>query len=156
MTERLVIDHLAHRGDGVANTPSGPLFVTYALPGETVEVEALPGHPDRRNLLRVETPSPERIEPFCPHFGVCGGCAIQHWTPARYREWKRGLVVAVELLERLDLREVGRGQADLDAVGFSVGDLAGQHGGQVLLVRPALGAGLGGQFGPDPADQGGS
>ena len=93
MTERLAINRLAHRGDGVADTPAGPLFVPYTLPGETVEVESVPGHPDRRHLLRVETASPERIEPFCPHFGICGGCAIQHWTPARYREWKRGLVV---------------------------------------------------------------
>ena len=52
----------------------------YTLPGETVEVERVPGHPDRRHLLRVETASPERIAPFCPHFGICGGCAIQHWT----------------------------------------------------------------------------
>ena len=51
----------------------------YTLPGETVEVEPWPGHPDRRHLLRVETPSPERIAPICPHFGVCGGCALQHW-----------------------------------------------------------------------------
>src|SRR4051794_33002594 len=93
VTERLAINRLAHRGDGVADTPAGPLFVPYALPGETVEVENVPGHPDRRHLLRVETASPERIEPFCPHFGICGGCAIQHWTPARYQEWKRSLVV---------------------------------------------------------------
>ena len=36
MTERLVIDRLAHRGDGVADTPSGPLYVPYTLPGETI------------------------------------------------------------------------------------------------------------------------
>ena len=36
MTERLVIDHIAHRGDGAADTPDGPVFVPYALPGETV------------------------------------------------------------------------------------------------------------------------
>jgi 23S rRNA (uracil1939-C5)-methyltransferase len=93
LTERLAINRVAHRGDGVADTPSGPLFVPYTLPGETVEVESVPGHPDRRHLLRVETASPERIEPFCPHFGICGGCAIQHWTSARYQEWKRSLVV---------------------------------------------------------------
>ena len=69
MTERLVIDRLAHRGDGVADTPAGPLYVPYTLPGETVEVERVPGQPDRRHLLRVETASPERIAPFCPHFG---------------------------------------------------------------------------------------
>ena len=93
MTERLAINRVAHRGDGVADTPAGPLFVPYTLPGETVEVESVPGHPDRRHLLRVETVSPERIEPFCPHFGICGGCAIQHWSPARYCDWKRSLVV---------------------------------------------------------------
>jgi 23S rRNA (uracil1939-C5)-methyltransferase len=93
LTERLAINRVAHRGDGVADTPAGPLFVPYTLPGETVEVESVPGHPDRRHLLRVETASPERIEPFCPHFGICGGCAIQHWSPARYRDWKRSLVL---------------------------------------------------------------
>jgi 23S rRNA (uracil1939-C5)-methyltransferase len=93
LTERLAIDRLGHRGDGVADTPAGPVFVPYTLPGETVEVESVPGHPDRRHLLRVETASAERIEAFCPHFGICGGCAIQHWTAARYREWKRSLVV---------------------------------------------------------------
>ncbi|MEA2979529.1 MAG: rRNA (uracil1939-C5)-methyltransferase [Alphaproteobacteria bacterium] len=93
MTERLAIDRLAHRGDGVAETPAGTLYVPYTLPGETVEVESVPGHPDRRHLLRVEIASPERVEAFCLHFGICGGCAIQHWSPARYREWKRGVVV---------------------------------------------------------------
>jgi 23S rRNA (uracil1939-C5)-methyltransferase len=93
LTERLVINRLAHRGDGVAETPAGPVYVPYTLPGETVEVERVAGHPDRRHLLHVEVASPERIAPICQHFGICGGCAIQHWTPARYREWKRGLVV---------------------------------------------------------------
>ena len=92
MTETLVINHLGHRGDGVADTPDGPVFVPYALPGETVEVEPVPGHPDRRHLLRVEHPSPDRIAAFCPHFGVCGGCAVQHWSEPRYREWKLALV----------------------------------------------------------------
>ena len=92
MTERLTIARLGHRGDGVAETGEGPVFVPYTLPGEAVEVEAFPGHPDRRHLLRVETPSAQRIAPICPHFGVCGGCQIQHWDFARYREWKQSLV----------------------------------------------------------------
>jgi len=48
------------------------------LPGETAQVETVPGHADRRHALRIETESPERIAPICPHFGVCGGCATQH------------------------------------------------------------------------------
>ena len=53
----------------------------------------VPGHPDRRRLLAIERASPERIAPFCQHFGVCGGCAIQHWETERYRAWKRQIVV---------------------------------------------------------------
>ena len=56
------------------------------LSGETVEVTAVPGHhPDRRQLIRVEQPSPERIEPFCQHFGSCGGCAIRERRPCSTR-----------------------------------------------------------------------
>ncbi|QHO78975.1 RNA methyltransferase [Bradyrhizobium sp. CCBAU 051011] len=72
----------------------GNIYVPYTLGGETVEVGPVPGHhPDRRRLLNVETASPERVAPFCPHFGVCGGCAIQHWDAEAYRAWKRELVV---------------------------------------------------------------
>ena len=109
MTERLLITRLAHRGDGAADTPAGPLFVPYTLPGETVEVERVAGHPDRRHLLRVEHASPERIAPVCPHFGTCGGCAVQHWQIDRYRDWKRGLVVAALVIsEPLDTRRERR------------------------------------------------
>jgi 23S rRNA (uracil1939-C5)-methyltransferase len=113
VVERLVIDRLGHRGDGVAETPAGPLYVPYVLPGETVEVEPIPGHPDRRHAVRVEVESPERIAPVCPHFAVCGGCALQHWETARYRAWKRELVVTA------------LAQAGIDA---PVGDLLDAHG----------------------------
>ena len=87
MTERLIISRLAHRGDGLAETAAGPVYVPYTLPGEMVEVEAMPRQPDRRRLIRVERASPERIAPVCPHFGTCGGCAVQHWAWPRYRDW---------------------------------------------------------------------
>ena len=94
MTEHLSVTALGHRGDGIADGPGGPLYIPCTLPGEVVEVEAWPGHPDRRQLLNVERASAERIAPICPHFGTCGGCALQHWQSAPYRAWKRGLVVA--------------------------------------------------------------
>ncbi len=114
MTERVVIARLGHRGDGVADTPDGPVFVSYTLPGETVTIEPLPGHhPDRRHLVSVDTPSRERITPICPHFAVCGGCAVQQWQLARYHAWKRDLVV--EALQ----------QAGLDV---AVDDIIDAHG----------------------------
>ncbi|MDE2376632.1 methyltransferase [Bradyrhizobium sp.] len=94
MVERLTIDHVGHRGDGVSLDAREPVYVPYALPGETVEVEHVAGnHPDRRHLLAVEVASPERVTPFCKHFGLCGGCAIQHWRSEAYSAWKRNIVV---------------------------------------------------------------
>jgi len=113
MTEQVVITSIGHRGDGVADGADGPLYVPNALPGETVEVEAWPGHPDRRQVLRILSPSAERIAPICPHFGVCGGCAVQHWRADSYRTWKRGLVIAA------------LAQAGIDA---DVGELVDAHG----------------------------
>jgi 23S rRNA (uracil1939-C5)-methyltransferase len=94
MVERLVIARLGSRGDGIADTAAGTLYVPYALPGETAEVEPWPGHADRRHLIKIDVASPDRIAPVCPHFGICGGCALQHLATARYRDWKRALVVA--------------------------------------------------------------
>jgi len=113
MTEHLAIASMGHRGDGIAEARDPAVYVPYTLPGETVEVEAVPGHPDRRRLPAVKLPSPERIAPVCPHFGTCGGCAVQHWSFASYRAWKRGLVI--EALA----------QAGLNA---PVGDLIDAHG----------------------------
>ncbi len=102
MVERLTIARLGHRGDGVADDPAGAIYVPGTLPGETVEVEAVAGHPDRRHLLRIDIANAERIAPICPHFGVCGGCAVQHWDIDHYRTWKRDLVVEAMRLAGLD------------------------------------------------------
>jgi 23S rRNA (uracil1939-C5)-methyltransferase len=93
MVERLTIARLGRRGDGVAEAPEGPIYVPFTLPGETVEVDAWPGHADRRQLITVDAASADRIAPVCPHFGACGGCAVQHLAKARYRDWKRALLV---------------------------------------------------------------
>ena len=126
MVERMVINRLGHRGDGVTDSGGGPIYVSGTLPGETVDVEPLPGQPDRRHLLRVEVPSTDRIAPICPHFGVCGGCALQHWTSAPYRAWKRGLVVEA-------LRQAG--------IEAPVGNLIDAHGeGRRRVVFHASGS----------------
>jgi 23S rRNA (uracil1939-C5)-methyltransferase len=100
------------------------VYVPYTLGGETVEVAAVPGHhPDRRRLLAVETASPERVAPFCQHFGVCGGCAIQHWEAEHYRAWKRNIVIetlaqaglACEVGPLVDAHGAGRRRITLHA-----------------------------------------
>jgi 23S rRNA (uracil1939-C5)-methyltransferase len=124
VVERLVIDHVGHFGDGVAVVDGQNVYVPYTLGGETVEVAPVPGHhPDRRRLVQVERASPERITPFCRHFGICGGCAIQHWETERYRAWKRDLVVntlaqaklACEVHPLIDAHGLGRRRITLHA-----------------------------------------
>src|SRR3954471_4965461 len=61
--ERLVIDHVGHRGDGIAFITGEAVYVPYTLGGEAGELAPVPGHPDRRRLLEVEVASPERITP---------------------------------------------------------------------------------------------
>jgi 23S rRNA (uracil1939-C5)-methyltransferase len=161
VVERLVIDHVGHFGDGVALVGGQNIYVPYTLGGETVEVAAVPGqHPDRRRLLAVEQTSPERITPFCQHFGVCGGCAIQHWDAEHYRAWKRNLVVETLAQAKLDceidplLDAHGRGRRritlharmgthDVLKVGFAA---ANSHEivpvDQCPILDPALGGAL--------------
>ncbi|HUG61776.1 MAG TPA: TRAM domain-containing protein, partial [Methylomirabilota bacterium] len=86
----IVIDRLGHRGDGVADVAGRSVFVPFALPGERVEVE-IDG--DRAWTVAILTPSPDRVLPPCPHFGTCGGCALQHLSPPAYAAFKRRIVV---------------------------------------------------------------
>ena len=93
MIERLSISRLGQRGDGVAETPQGLVFVAGAVPGDTVTAQV---DGDRGRLISVDIPSPDRVTPFCPLFGRCGGCATQHVGPKLYSAWKReGLVNAL-------------------------------------------------------------
>ncbi len=77
-----MIEAMGGEGDGVA---AGPVFVPFALPGERVVAQ---GSGDRRELVQVLDASAERVEPPCPHFFACGGCALQHWAHAPYLAWK--------------------------------------------------------------------
>ena len=90
-TQALDIARLGAQGDGVADTPSGPVFVPFALSGERVQADV---HGERARLIAVMTPSPDRIAPVCRHFTHCGGCAVQHLRSPAYLAWKREMVIA--------------------------------------------------------------
>ncbi len=90
VTTRLKIGRLGGQGDGIAWTERGQTYVPFALPGETVTA-AVEG--ERGTLMALIDRSPLRVEPRCRHFGVCGGCVLQHLEPAAYGQWKRDKVV---------------------------------------------------------------
>lgn len=110
MNETLALARLGQRGDGIAETPDGQVFVPYALPGETVRA-VVDG--ERGQLVEIITPAESRIAAICPLFTRCGGCAAQHMAPGLYREWKRQQVVTA-------LSRAG--------VEVPVGDLVDAHG----------------------------
>jgi 23S rRNA (uracil1939-C5)-methyltransferase len=90
------IESVGAQGDGIA---AGPIFVPLTLPGERVRARI---QKDRGELEAVLTASPDRVSAPCPHFGACGGCALQHWAPEPYLAWKREQIVHTLARERIE------------------------------------------------------
>lgn len=99
MSARLAISRLGAQGDGVADTADGPVFVAFALPGETVSAAR---DKNRATLLAVLEASALRVEPACRHFTECGGCALQHLSAPAYLAFKRDRVVEALAARRVD------------------------------------------------------
>jgi 23S rRNA (uracil1939-C5)-methyltransferase len=80
----VTIESLAHDGRGVAHLDGKAVFIDGALPGEVVSFEYTTSRRkfDEGRVTAVQTASADRVEPRCAHFGVCGGCSLQHLDPA--------------------------------------------------------------------------
>ena len=78
-----VVD-LAHDGRGIARVEGKAVFIEGALPGERVRFRVFKRRRqlDEAGLVEVLRPSPDRVIPKCAHFGICGGCSLQHLAPA--------------------------------------------------------------------------
>jgi 23S rRNA (uracil1939-C5)-methyltransferase len=81
--ETALVTGLTHDGEGVVRGGK-TAFVAGALPGERIRLRRTRRHRqhDDAELLEVLEPSGARVAPRCVHFGVCGGCALQHLSPA--------------------------------------------------------------------------
>ncbi|KRA96516.1 hypothetical protein ASD83_15530 [Devosia sp. Root685] len=89
MTLSTTIEYLGHKGEGVAHIEGERIFVPFALPGEEI---SLTREGERGTLVDVLKPSADRAGPICAHYGVCGGCQLQHMAPEAYRAFKTSLV----------------------------------------------------------------
>ncbi len=87
----LVIEGLSHDGRGIARHAGKTVFVRGALPGERVRCEFTRSRRDfdEGSATEVLEASPDRVAPRCPHFGLCGGCSLQHLAPAAQVAYKQ-------------------------------------------------------------------
>lgn len=98
---QLSIEKLIYGGEGLAHTEGDTVFVPFVLPGEQVRASVRNRKKKliHANLVEVQQPSPARIAPACPHFGVCGGCHYQHIEIAEQVRLKKEILR--ETLSRL-------------------------------------------------------
>lgn len=93
------VESFAHDGRGVAHLGGKAVFIQGALPGEAVRFRYTRRQRryDEGTIEAVLNPSSDRVEPRCPHFGVCGGCSLQHLDPgAQIRAKQQVLADALE------------------------------------------------------------
>jgi 23S rRNA (uracil1939-C5)-methyltransferase len=117
-TARLTIARIGHKGDG--ETAEG-IYVPFSAAGDVVMAEIEDG---RARIHRIVTQSPDRVEPPCPHFGRCGGCALQHVGDEALAKWKREQIATalsqrglrdVHIAETLTVPRQSRRRAELHA-----------------------------------------
>jgi 23S rRNA (uracil1939-C5)-methyltransferase len=98
-----VVD-LAHDGRGIARDAGKAVFIEGALPGERVRYRVIKRrrHLDEAGLVEVLVASPDRVAPVCAHFGICGGCSLQHLSaPAQLAAKQSQLLDNLERIGRV-------------------------------------------------------
>lgn len=107
MSQEVEISGMVYGGDGFGRLADGrAVFVPYVLPGERALVELVEekrGHA-RGRLVKLLKTSPQRIQPRCAHFGVCGGCHYQHMPYEEQLRIKEG-IVREQLLRIADVND---------------------------------------------------
>ncbi len=91
LRETLAIDSAAHDGRGIAHVDGKVVFVSGALPGERVVALRRPRRRgfDEATAVEIIESAPGRTSPACAHYGLCGGCSLQHADPATQRALKQ-------------------------------------------------------------------
>lgn len=92
----LTISRLGAMADGIAAYEGKPVFVPFTCPGDVVKVLVKRDNKDemRADMVSLVTPSAQRQEPACTHFGTCGGCSLQHLNEPAYEAFKQELLAS--------------------------------------------------------------
>jgi len=102
----IAIERIGGQGDGIGLLEGRPVYVPATVPGDrlSVRIAAAKGDGLAGEAIELLAAGPTRVEPPCPYFGRCGGCALQQLRDDAYADWKSGLLG--EALARRGLGEV--------------------------------------------------
>lgn len=85
----IAVEAVGTKGDGLARQADGTrVAIPFGLPGERYRMKSADG---AAAFVQMSV-SADRVSPQCRHFGVCGGCIVQHWSLEAVREWKRARI----------------------------------------------------------------
>ena len=103
------VESLSHDGKGICRVDGKVIFVSGALPGEEIRFSFRPHKKkhDEGMLIEVLKASPDRIEPKCKHYGVCGGCSFMHLSSEKQIEAKQQVLLdGLEHIGKVKANEV--------------------------------------------------
>ena len=106
--ENIEITDIAAEGNAIARVNNKVLFVPMAIPGDIVDVQLTRKRTSYMEgyIVNIKKPSPQRVKPFCEHFGICGGCKWQNLPYTEQLKWKQKQVV--DNLTRIGKIELGK------------------------------------------------
>jgi 23S rRNA (uracil1939-C5)-methyltransferase len=104
----IITEKMVFGGDCIAKIDGKTVFVPYAVPGETLDVEIEKDFRDYSvaKILSVEKPSPHRTVPVCPLYGICGGCSMQHIDSAYQEKLRADILRDAFLREGVNVPEI--------------------------------------------------
>ena len=101
-------EKLAFGGACIARVNGKAVFIPYAIPGETLDIEIVSSKRDydEAEIVSILAPSPHRRIPACPYYGICGGCNMMHMDDAYQRELRKSVLADCFLRAGIDVPEI--------------------------------------------------
>lgn len=107
-TYRIKAEQMVTGGDCISSIDGKKVFVPLAIPGEELEVAITKEFRDysQARIVSVLSPSPHRVQPFCPLYGRCGGCNMMHIAAGFQQELRKSILKEAFLREGLELPDI--------------------------------------------------
>ena len=99
LKQKINIDSLGGRGDGITDINGNTFYVPYTVPGDIVDVKV---NGNKARLRHIHEKSEHRVDAVCKHFTKCGGCKLQHVEGEFYKNWKTDLIKTALVNQGID------------------------------------------------------